>query len=171
MAYTTDWQILDPKMRIQAISAVSTVRNHPLGTRVRAVDRGSNENGEGEFIYLAGVASCAVGSWVTYAMDSGAAVLLAQNAIGPVGVSMAVTDAATKFGWFQIWGKAVGLVAASYADNGLVYATATPGTADDAVVAGDRVKCALGASAIDGPATGMAEVEIHYPFMDDGTAA
>lgn len=171
MAYTTDWQITDPKMRVQGIAEVSTTQRHPLGTRVRAVDRGSNQNGEGEFIYLAGVTNCAVGSWVTFLMDSWTAVLLAANAIAPVAVSMAVTDAATKFGWFQVYGKAVGLALAGFLDNGLIYATGTAGSVDDAVVAGDRVKCALGASALDGPATGMIEAEIHYPYMDDGTAA
>lgn len=171
MAYSTDWQILDPKMRAQAINAVTTAQLHPLGTRVRAVDRGANLNGEGEFIYLAGVSSCAVGSWVTYAADNWTATLLAANAIAPVGVAMAAVDAATKYGWFQVWGKAVGLALSGYLDNALVYATSTAGSVDDAVVSGDRVKCALGASALDGPATGMAEFEIHYPFMDDGSAA
>jgi len=33
------------------------------------------------------------------------------------------------------------------------------------------VKCALGASALDAPATGMAEFEIQYPYMDDGSSA
>jgi hypothetical protein len=171
MAYTTDWQILDPKMRVQGISEVSTAQKHPLGTRVRAVDRGTNQNGEGEFIYLAGVTNCAVGSWVTFLMDSGTAVLLAANAIAPVAIAMSAVDAATKFGWFQVYGKAVGLALAGYLDNALVYATGTAGSVDDAVVAGDRVKCALGASALDGPATGMAEFEISYPYMDDGSAA
>jgi hypothetical protein len=39
------------------------------------------------------------------------------------------------------------------------------------VVAGDRVKLAKGASAVDTPSTGFAEFEIHRPFMDDATAA
>jgi hypothetical protein len=42
---------------------------------------------------------------------------------------------------------------------------------DDAIVAGDRVKGAKGASAVDSPATGAAEFEIDYPLMDDGLAA
>ncbi len=37
----------------------------------------------------------------------------------------------------------------------------------DAVVAGDRIKNALGASAIDTPATGFAEVELNRPWVDD----
>lgn len=137
------------------------------GQRVQAVD---TTYGEGEFIYLAGVASNTANSWVTFGADSMTAVLLAANAIGPVAVSMAAT-VANKYGWFQIYGKAIGKALAAYADNGLVYATATAGSIDDAVVAGDRVKNALGASAVGTPSTGLAEFEIQYPFMDDATAA
>ena len=53
----------------------------------------------------------------------------------------------------------------------LVYATSTAGSIDDAVVAGDRVKLAIGASAVDTPSSGLAEFEIQRPYMDDGTAA
>ena len=92
------------------------------------------------------------------------------NAIGPVGISMSI-NVASQYGWYQIYGKGVGKCLASYADDGLVYATATAGSIDDAVVSGDRVKLAIGASAIDTPSTGLAEFEIQYPFMDDGSAA
>jgi hypothetical protein len=169
--YTNSWTILDPKMRVQGIAVVSTVQNHPLGTRVKARDDGTGNFGEAEFIYLPGVASCAVGSWVTYYPDNWATLRLAANAIAPVAVAMAAVNATTSYGWFQVFGKAVGLALAGYADNGLVYATATAGSVDDAAVAGDRVKCALGASAIDHPDTGFAEFEIAYPYMDDGSAA
>ena len=46
----------------QRIDAISTTKNHPLGTIVRAVDP---TYGEAEFIYLKGVASTVVGSGVT----------------------------------------------------------------------------------------------------------
>lgn len=151
----------------QRIADTSTVQNHPLGTIVRATDP---TYGAGEFIYLKGVASTAIGSWVTYNMDDGSTALLAANAIGPVGVAMSA-NVASQYGWYQISGKAVGKALASYADNGLVYATATAGSVDDAAVAGDRVKNALGASAIDTPSSGFAEFEINRPFMDDGSAA
>lgn len=152
----------------QKIAATETTQNHPLGTIVTGTD---DTYGAGEFIYLKGVASTVVGSWVTYNMDDGTTALLAANAIGPVAVAMSANAAATSFGWYQIQGKAVGKAAAAYADNGLVYATATAGTVDDAVVAGDRVKRAKGASAVDTPSTGLAEFEIDRPFMDDATAA
>ena len=138
-----------------------------LGQIIQAKD---NTYGAGEFIFLKGVASTAEGSWVTYNADDFGTALLAANAIGPVGVAMCAS-VANKYGWYQISGKAIGKALAGYVDNGLVYATATAGSIDDAVVAGDRVKLALGASALDTPATGYAEFEIHRPFMDDATAA
>lgn len=151
----------------QPIADTSTTKNHPLGTRIRAVDE---TYGEGEFIYLAGAANTAVGTWVTYNQDDNSTTLLAANAIGPVGVAMSA-NVASQYGWYQIFGKAIGKALTAYADNGLVYATSTAGSIDDAVVAGDRVKNALGASAVGTPSTGLAEFEIQYPIMDDATAA
>lgn len=151
----------------QPIADTDTTQRHPLGTIVVADDP---TYGAGEFIYLKGVASTVVGSWVTYNMDDGSTTLLAANAIGPVAIAMSI-NVASQYGWYQIQGKAVGKVLAAFADNGNVYATATAGSIDDAIVAGDRVKGAVGASAIDTPSTGLAEMEIARPFMDDALAA
>lgn len=159
--------IRNPIVGVQSIDETSTVQNHPLGSIVVADDP---TYGSGEFIYLLGVASTAVGSWVTYNMDDGSTALLAANAIGPVAIAMSA-NVASQYGWYQIQGKAVGKVLAGFVDNANIYATATAGSVDDAVVAGDRVKRAKGASAIDTPSTGLAEVEIDRPFMDDGLAA
>jgi hypothetical protein len=152
----------------QSIAETDTVQRHALGTIVDAYDP---VYGAGEFVYLAGVASTAIGSWVTFNRDDGTTALLAANAIGPVAVAMSANDAATKFGWYQITGKAIGLCLALFADNANVYATATAGSVDDAVVAGDRVKNAKGASAIGTPSGSFAEFEIDRPFMDDALAA
>jgi hypothetical protein len=169
MAYSTDWKIFSPALvGWQPISEVSTTQRHDLGTIVQAVDRGSNGNGVGEFIYVRGVTNGAVGSWVGINADDHGTTLAVANGIYPmVGVLMAVLDASTDYGWAQISGKAVGKALAAYADNGNVYLTATAGSVDDAVVAGDLVHRAKGASALDGPATGMAEFEISRPHTDD----
>lgn len=151
----------------QPIATTDTVQNHPLGTIVTAYDP---TYGAGEFIYLKGLAATAVGSWVTYNMDDGTTTLLAANAIGPVAVAMSA-NVASQYGWYQVQGKAVGLCLTGFLDNANVYATATAGSVDDAVVAGDRVKGAVGASAIGTPAAGQAEFEIARPFMDDAVAA
>ena len=154
----------------QKISVTSTVQNHPLGTVVEAADVAATAYGSGQFIYLLGVASTAVGSVVLYNADDFSTSLLAANDIGPVAVAMSA-NVASQYGWYQRTGKAVGKVLASFADNANCYATATAGSVDDAVVAGDLVKNMKGASAIDTPSTGLAELEISYPFMDDGLTA
>lgn len=159
MAYV----IQENRLGQSLIGSVDTAAAVPVGTIVRATDP---TYGAGEFIYLAGVASTAVGSWVTYNLDDGSTALLAANAIGPVAVAMGATVAST-YGWYQISGKAVGKALASYADNGLVFATATAGSVDDAVVDGDMVHLAKGASAVGTPSSGLAEFEISRPYTDD----
>lgn len=150
----------------QPIANTETTQKHALGTRVRAIDP---TYGEGEFIYLAGVASTVVGSVVTYNPADHTTALLVANAIGPVAVAMSI-NVASQYGWYQVYGKAVGKVLAAFADNANCYGTATAGSIDDAVVAGDRVQNCKGASAIDTPSTGLAELEIWYPFVNDALA-
>lgn len=139
----------------------------PLGTIVTAVDP---TYGVGEFIFLKGLDATAVGSWVTYNSDDNTTALLAANAIGPVAVAMSA-NLTGQYGWYQISGKAVGKALTGFLDNANAYATATAGSVDDTVVAGDLVKNAKGASAVDTPSTGLAEFEISRPFMDDGLTA
>lgn len=160
MAYTPIGNTIVP----QAIADVSSVQKLPLGRRIQAEDP---VYGIGEFIYLKGVASCAVGSWATYNADDWSTTLTVANAIGPIGVAMAAIDANTKYGWFQVFGKAVGKASAGYLDNALVWLTATPGEVDDTVADGDMVHLAKGASAVGTPSTGLAEFEIEYPYTDD----
>lgn len=126
--------------------------------------------GTGEFIYLKGVASTELGSWVLYNPDDWSTSLLAANDIGSVAVAMSA-NVANQYGWYQIKGKAIGKVLTGFVDNANVYSTATAGSVDDAVVAGDRVKNAKGASAIGTPSAGLAEFEIDRPFVDDALAA
>ena len=134
-----------------------------LGRIISAVDP---SYGNGEFIYLKGVTDTVVGSAVTYNADDNTTTLLVADAIGPVAVAMSACDSVLKGGWYQISGKAV-IKAGTVADNGNVYATATPGQVDDAVVAGDLVHNAKFASANGTPSTGLAECEISRPWVDN----
>lgn len=161
------WTIAENSLIGQGLEETSTTAKAEIGLIVKGKDP---TYGVGEFVYLEGVASTEAGSWVVYKMDDGSTALLAANAFGPVAIAMSA-NVANQYGWYQISGKAVGKALTGYADNGLVYATATAGSIDDAVVAGDRVKLAEGASAVGTPSTGLAEFEIHRPFMDDATAA
>jgi hypothetical protein len=138
-----------------------------LGLIVQATDP---VLGSGEFIFLKGLAATAAGTWVTYNSSDNTTDLLAANAIAPVAIAMSA-NLAGYYGWYQISGKAAGKALTGFLDNANVYATATAGSVDDTVVAGDRVKLAKGASAVGTPSTGLAYFEIQRPFMDDGLAA
>lgn len=148
----------------QPIASTSTVKNHALGTIVNAVDP---TYGEGEFIYLVGVADTVVGSAVTYRYDDGATILTVADAAGPVGFAMSI-NVASQYGWYQISGKAVAK-AGTVSDNGDVYISGTAGILDDAVVDGDMVHNAKFASANGTPSTGLAEIEISRPYTDNIT--
>jgi hypothetical protein len=150
----------------QPIAEASSTQRHALGTIIRTRDP---LMGSSEMIYLKGVASTVLGSVVIYNPDDYSTSLLVANDIGPVAVAMAPT-VANQFAWYMIQGKAI-VKAGTVADNANVYATATLGQVDDAVVAGDRVKNAKFASADGTPSAGLAECEIWRPFMDDGLAS
>lgn len=162
MAYT----IAENALLGQAIADVSTTKKAALGSRVRAKDP---TYGAGEFIYLKGLDATIRGSWVTYNADDWTTTLLAANAIGPVAVAMG--DCVTgSYGWYQIFGKAIAN-AADVADDASVYIDTVAGMCDDAVVTGDRVWGAKWASADDtasDTAQARAEVEIAFPFVNDG---
>lgn len=148
----------------QPIADKSTTQNHPLGTIRRASDP---TYGEGEFIYLKGVASCAAHDWVTYAKSTFAATRASANGIGPVAIAMAATTA-SYYGWFQIAGKANGGALTLYASGAAVFLTATAGKVDDSSVAGDLVVNATGASA-SAVGSGVADFMINRPFVTDRT--
>lgn len=156
------WRIVDPVIGTQPIATSDTTQNHRLGKIVRASD-GTNE---GEFIYLSGVTSTVVGSWVTYNLDDGSTTLTVANAIGPVAVAMSI-NVTSSYGWYQIQGKASALALLSFADNAECYLTATPGYLDDTDVAGDYVRNCKGASSRS-TTDGLADFEIERPFVNDG---
>ena len=89
----------------QAIADTSTTQQHQLGMIVRAYDA---TFGIGEFIYLKGVASTAVGSIVSYNTVSFTTVLcpVGNNRSRPVAISMSA-NVASQWGWYQISGIAV----------------------------------------------------------------
>lgn len=120
----------------QAIAETSTTQYHPLGRIRKATDA---TLGDGEFIYLLGVASTVVGSLVTYAATTYQTTLSPTNATSdgyPLAVAMSA-NVASQYGWYQISGLAVikkTAVAISPATGlwlsgtaGRVYATASTG--------------------------------------------
>jgi hypothetical protein len=162
MAYTFS----DPLAGLPAIGSISTTQGQPGGTIRRASDP---TYGEGEFIYLQGVASTVVGSWVSWSGVTSSVpqfqtALLANTA--NQGVPVAVATAAVlagQWGWYQIGGVAI------VADNG-TFAAAGPhfigaaGQVTSTVGAGKQVLNSYGISATGTPAANQHLAELNRPF-------
>lgn len=163
LAYVISGQFLGA----QPIAATSTTQNHPLGFRIRAVDA---TYGEGEFIYLKGVASTAAGDVVTYDTKGAATVRTVAASRGPMAVAMSA-NVASQYGWYQILGSAVVSTASAGtgAANSLLAVTATPGQATVSGGAGVKISGALCKTAQDTPTSGFTAVQLHYPAANGDT--
>lgn len=121
----SNFRISDGRIAFQRIADTSTTQLHPLGTIVRATDA---TLGEGEFIYLKGVALTVVGSPVIYNTASYLTTLAPVGANKPQPVAFAMSaNVASQWGWYQIGGNAVaaktsGLALASNAAVGILTA-------------------------------------------------
>lgn len=158
MTYT----IVTPTIGIQSIAVTDTVKNHPLGSLARARDP---LYGEGEFIYLAGIASTVVGSLVDYDQYLGTTALApATSGIGPVAVAMSA-NVASQYGWYQITGAAVVKSPnATVVGADVFMLAATPGSVDDAIVASEQILGAKFSTTTGVPSTGLAVIQINRPF-------
>lgn len=134
----------------------STTPTVPVGTRIR-------DNNGNEFIYMQGVTGVdATHNWVSFD-ENYVTTLLTAGAKGRVAIAMAVIDATTKYGWFQVYGKNTIAGTDAVSDNGVPYIDATAGRIDDAAVTGDVVQGAMIRSADN---TNIATVELNYPFVN-----
>lgn len=145
---------------------VDTVATVQVGTIAKFYD---DALGEGEFIYLPGVASTAAGDLVEYDLAPGAQLTIrhsnatASNSGRPLAVATAACVAAT-FGWYQIGGVAiVNTTAAQAAGN--VYGTATAGSVGNTLDAGDQILNARLVTATGVPAALKAYMMIMRPFV------
>jgi hypothetical protein len=167
MAYPTNlkYRIVVPLVGAQPITETSTTKNHPLGTIVRAEEYGAGY-GEGEFIYLAGVASTAAGDLVVYDAKAGTTTRTVAASRGRVAVAMSA-NVASQYGWYQISGEAIvsTTAAGTGAANPNLIITATAGRA---TVAATGATCILGAvckAAQDTPSANFTQVQIDRPFV------
>lgn len=104
---TPTWHITTPMPHNQDISVTSTTQLHPLGTIIRAADV---SNGEGEFIYLQGVANTVAGAPVTWNSTTYQTTLAAVGANVPYPIAFAMSaNVASQFGWYQISGLVIAL--------------------------------------------------------------
>lgn len=159
---TVTWMVDDQLIGYQPLDQTSTTQNHPLGTVVA----GHHPTyGGGEFIYLKGVASTVVGSLVDYDQYLATTALSpATGGVGAVAVAMSA-NVANQFGWYQVEGAA-----AIKAPNAMTVGAdvfmlaATPGSVDDAAVAGEQILGAKVSTTTGTPSSGLALVQIQRPF-------
>lgn len=136
---------------------VHTSAYNALGSR--AYDAVGNE-----YIYLSGLASTAVGTWVVYD-ELGVTILMITTSIGPAAIAQAAV-LGSQYGWYMISGRCSGLALTAYADNATVNATATPGSVDDNAVAAAaelNVFGAWGRSAVN-ETSFLATFQIEHPY-------
>lgn len=139
---------------------IETTAAHKILTR--AFDEDGNE-----YIYLKGVASTAIGSWVTFD-EAGATTLLAANAIGPVAVATAANTSTSGYSWYCIYGQCEALLAANCADNAKLGRETTDGYAGDGAASGDVMAGAVSRDSTTGAALGT--VQLCYPSVNDASA-
>jgi hypothetical protein len=158
------WMALD-RIGVGDMSAVGTTLLYPLGTKVKARDTGTTAYGEGEFIYLEGVASTVRGSAVLITSDF-ATLLLATRHIGDVAVALGANAAAASYGWYQIFGKGVATCASGITDDLPLYIDTggTVGLVDDTATAGDSITGMRSASTDD---TATCVVYLNNPKVGD----
>lgn len=137
-------------------SNVDSTKKYRLGRKAKDV-------ANNEYIYLKGVASNAAGKWVSFD-ENFATTLLAANAVGDVAISMAAVDAATKYGWFQIYGINTIASTDTVAADKALFIDGTAGRADDAVVTGDLI---VGAFSMTADTANVATVQLNYPSVSD----
>lgn len=164
----SDFRIADGGFNGQNIDENSATLQDQLGREVMALDQASTDYGFGCFVYLKGVASTVIGSVVTFERGTYETALATANAIGSIGVAMSACVAG-EYGWYQISGRAVMKVLASFTADKVAYLTATAGSVDDTVVVGDEIMHNFSLTAIDTPSTGLAEVSIDRPFTTNAS--
>ena len=125
--------------------------------------------GEGEFIYLPGVASCAAGDLVLYDLSPVSVTITRHtNATGsnsgrPLAIALGPTLAG-QFGWFQISGATIVNAVAGTA-IGPAFGSATAGQVSSTVDAGDQIMNARISSAVGVPAAGKCYMTLNRPHV------
>ncbi len=139
-----------------------------IGATAKFRDTGTTFLGEGDFIWLPGVANTILGSWVSYTTSTGHAntgstTLWAGTANLPYPLAVATcASVASTWAWYQRAGSAICAVNGTIAaGNGAAWQAA--GVVQAAAVATKNVEGAIAQSADDVPATDQAIYLLSYP--------
>ena len=157
---SSGWFFIDGWTGQQQITETSTTQKHPIGTTVQAKHA---TYGVATFIYLKGVASTAAYNVVVYDAYANTTTRAVAGSRGPAAVAMSA-NVASQYGWYMIEGSAIITCGTVAADKPL-YATATAGSVDDAVVSGDMILGMVSKTANGTPAAGQLVAQIARPCM------
>lgn len=159
MAYPTTIAFHEayPQLGLQPLMSTSTTKAHPLGTIVQGVD---SVYGQGEFIYLEGVASTAAGDAVVYDSAAGTTTRTVAASKGPVAIAMSA-NVASQYGWYQISGA--GVVNSSGATSGSVCGTSSTAGQLGNTTTAQQIEGMKFTTAQDGPGSGFTGVQLSRP--------
>ena len=158
---TRNWNMLENYPGFQPIEDTSTTQQHALGTTVQAKHA---TYGVTTFVYGKGVASTAVGDMCMIDNYGALSVRCVAATRGRCGVAMSA-NVASQYGWYAVEGN-VPVTAGTVLAQGQVFATATPGSVDDAAVAGSWIMGATFKTADGTPSAGLAVVALARPVMN-----
>ena len=141
---------------------VHSVRKYRVGSRKR--DAANNE-----YIYLKGVASTAVGSWVNFDTAADGTTALVDTAVAGTQVGrLAVAKAAVvadKWGWYQVYGNGSALALTGSTDTKNLFATSTAGSLDDSGAGAEVLVFGVFTTGAVNETTFLQAVVLNYPFM------
>jgi hypothetical protein len=159
------YKISENQIGMPAVNDISTTQKLPLGTVAKIVDNDELVPHAGEAIYLKSSGTWLVGSLVDYDTQLATAPLAPATAgVGPVAVALAAVPSLS-FGWAQIQGRAAVKAPNAMAAGADVFMlAATPGSVDDAAVAGEQILNAKVSTTTGTPLSGLAYIEINRPF-------
>jgi len=137
---------------------VFTTQDNPLGAR--GFDALGNE-----YIFLKGVASLAVGDWVTFVQSTGVTTRIPTTTVSGMLAVACAAAVAGNFGWFQIYGTTPTTTAITTGSTDGATLTVGSGTAGR-VTGGGAVttKNVFGAVAVGVSASNQGAAFLNYPF-------
>ena len=157
---SSGWFFTDGWTGQQQITDTSTTQNHPIGTTVQAKHA---TYGVATFIYLKGVAATSAYNVVIFDQYANTTTRAVAGSRGPAAVAMSA-NVASQYGWYMIEGSAI-VTCGTVSANAPLYATANPGSVDDAVVSGDMILGMVSKTANGTPAAGQFVAQIARPCM------
>lgn len=159
------YKIAGNQIGLPALDDISTTQKLPLGYVAPIVDTGETVPHAGEAMYVKSTDTWAVGSLISYDTQLATGVLgPATGGVGAVGVALAAVPSGS-FGWIQVSGRAAVKAPNAMAAGANVFPlAATPGSVDDAAVAGEQILNAKVSTTTGTPSSGLAYIEIARPF-------